>query len=83
MLSDDHTELLATEGNDSTANKMSITSGITYQQLLKTIVKPPTAQPPLNNLLVINSVDWTKVFILLLFWFHRRFIFDNRLTGEA
>ena len=64
MLSSDHTEFLATEGNGPTANKMSVTAGIAYQKLLKTIVKPPTAQRSLNNLLRINSVDWTKVYML-------------------
>ena len=64
MLSSDHIEFLATEGNGPTANKMSVTAGIAYQKLLNTIVKPPTAQRSLNNLLRINSVDWTKVYML-------------------
>ena len=64
MLSNDHTELLAAEGNGPTANKMSVTARIAYQKLLKTIVKPTTAQRSLNNLSRINSVDWTKVYTL-------------------
>ena len=43
---------------------MSVTAGITYQMLLKNIVKLPTAQRSLNNLLRLNSVDWTKVYML-------------------
>ena len=35
-----------------------------YQILLKNIVKPPTAQRSLNNLLRLNGVDWTKVYML-------------------
>ena len=46
MLSNGHLDLLAAEGKGKgpTANEMSITSGIAYQKLLKTIVKPPTAK---------------------------------------
>ena len=44
MLFNDHTELLAAEGNGPTANERSVTAGIAYQILLKNIVKPPTAQ---------------------------------------
>ena len=61
MLSNDHIELLAAEGNGPTANKMNVTARIAYQILLKNIVKLPTAQRSLNNLLRLNSVDWTKV----------------------
>ena len=55
---------LAAEGNGPPANNMSITSGIAYQKLLKTIVKSPTAQRLLNNSLGINSAVWTKVYML-------------------
>ena len=33
--------------------------------------------------IAIGKVDLLFGFILLLFCLHRRFIFDNRLTGEA
>ena len=56
--------LLAAEGNGPTANKMNVTAGIAHQILLKNIVKPPTARRSLNNLLRLNSVDWTKVYML-------------------
>ena len=35
-----------------------------FGPMLKAIVKPPTTQRSLSNLLRINSVDWTKVFLL-------------------
>ena len=63
MLSNGHIELLAAEGNDPTANKISVTSGLACQKLLKTTVQPPTAQRSLN-LMGINSVDWTKIYML-------------------
>ena len=43
---------------------MSVTAAIAYQVLLKNIVKPPTAQRFLNNLMRLNSIDWTKVYML-------------------
>ena len=64
MLSKDHVEILAAESNVPTANKLSVTAGMAYQILLKNVVKPPTAQRSLNNLLRLNSVDWTKVYKL-------------------
>ena len=65
MLSNDHIELLAAEGNGPTANKMSATTGIAYLILVKNIVKPQTAKRSLNNLMRLNSVDWTKVYMIL------------------
>ena len=64
MLSSDHIELLAAEGNGTTANKMSVTTGIAYQKLLKTVGKLPTAQRSLNNLPRVDGVDWAKVYML-------------------
>ena len=64
MLSKDHIEILAAESNVPTANKLSVTAGMAYQILFKNIIKPPTAQRSLNNLLRLNSVDWTKVYML-------------------
>ena len=63
MLSNDHIELLVAEGNGPTANKMNVTTGIACQILLKNIVKLPTAKISLNNLLRLNSVNWTKVYM--------------------
>ena len=64
MLSKHHIEILAAESNVPTANKLIVTAGMAYQILLKNIVKPPTAQRSLNNLLRLNTVDWTKVYML-------------------
>ena len=52
MLSKDHIEILAAESNVPTANRLSVTAGMAYQILLRSIVKPQTAQRSLENLLI-------------------------------